>query len=57
MHAMEGISIGNEKMLILTLTANSTKDVPDLNEYPFFPGYTSANPIRVFKTYIAGEMW
>ena len=43
LQSMEGISIGNEKMsaflhyldaMILPLTASSTKDVPDLNEWP-----------------------
>ena len=38
-------------MLILPLTASSTKDVPDLNEYPFVLDTRSA------KMYIAGEMW
>ena len=47
---MEGISIGNEKMmLILPLTASSTKDVPDLNEWPFVLDTCSANPMRVLK--------
>ena len=54
---MDGISIGNEKMsafpqysmLILPLTASSTKDVPDLNEYPFVLDTCSANPMRVLK--------
>ena len=44
-------------MLILPLTASSTKDVPDLNEYPFVLDTRSANPMRGFKMYIAGEMW
>ena len=36
-------------MLILPLTASSTKDVPDLNEYPFVLDTRSANPMRVLK--------
>ena len=43
-------------MLILPLTASSTKDVPDLNEYPFVLDTRSAKP-EGFKMYIAGEMW
>ena len=45
-------------MLILPLTASSTKDVPDLNDYiPFCPGHTQCKPYEGFKMYIAGEMW
>ena len=44
-------------MLILPLTASSTKDVPDLNEYTFVLDTRSANPHEGFKMYIAGEMW
>ena len=45
-------------MLILPLTASSTKDVPDLNEYPFVLDTRSANHnYDGFKMYIAGEMW
>ena len=44
-------------MLILPLTASSTKDVPDLNEYPFVLEHTQCKPYEGFKMYIAGEMW
>ena len=44
-------------LIILPLTASSTKDVPDLNEYPFVLDTRSANSMTVLKIYIAGEMW
>ena len=39
-------------MLILPLTAGSTKDVPDLNEHRF----VLDTPYEGFKMYIPGEM-
>ena len=46
----------------LPLTASSTKDVPDLSEWPFVldtstAGYTQCKPCEGFKMYIAAEMW
>ena len=44
-------------MLILPLTASSSKDIPDLNEYHFVLDTRSAYPMRFFEMYITGEMW
>ena len=43
--------------VILPLTASSTKDVPELNEYPFVLDTRICKPYEGFKMYITGEMW
>ena len=43
--------------LIPSIDCKLHKRIPDLNENPFVLDTRSANPMRVFRMYIAGEMW